>query len=87
MVAGSNPNLDRSEVKYGTEYRVEWIGPPYMSMQRPSLASDPPKSIDFGQTVNVKIQIPASANTSVTPDIKGERCLKIILLLMSNGKS
>ncbi|THH09352.1 hypothetical protein EW145_g2082 [Phellinidium pouzarii] len=25
MIAGSNPNLDRSEVRYGTEYRVEWM--------------------------------------------------------------
>ena len=72
MVAGSNPNLDRSEVRYGTEYRVEWIGPPYMSMERPSLTSDPPKAIDFGQRVNVEIQIPVGANTSVIPNIKGD---------------
>ncbi|TRM62545.1 glyoxal oxidase N-terminus-domain-containing protein [Schizophyllum amplum] len=31
MIAGSNPNLDRSEMRYGTEYRVEWLAPPICS--------------------------------------------------------
>jgi hypothetical protein len=37
MIAGSNPNLDRSEIKYGTEYRVEWFSPPYISKDRPEI--------------------------------------------------
>lgn len=37
MIAGSNPNLDRSEIKYGTEYRVEWLSPPYVSQDRPEI--------------------------------------------------
>jgi hypothetical protein len=37
MIAGSNPNLDRSEIKYGTEYRVEWLSPPYISQDRPEI--------------------------------------------------
>lgn len=37
MIAGSNPNLDRSEIRYGTEYRVEWLSPPYMQMERPEI--------------------------------------------------
>ncbi len=41
MVAGSNPNLDRSNVKYGTEYRVEWLLPPYMAMARPTYSGVP----------------------------------------------
>lgn len=36
MIAGSNPNLDRSNEEYGTEYRVEWLEPPYLrSPHRP----------------------------------------------------
>ena len=29
MTGGSNPNLDRSEVAYGTGHRVEWLRLPY----------------------------------------------------------
>ncbi|TCD66011.1 hypothetical protein EIP91_001911 [Steccherinum ochraceum] len=64
MVAGSNPNLDRSEVKYGTEYRVEWISPPYMSGDRPSFAGNAPDKIGFGQTVQIQVNVPASASAN-----------------------
>ncbi|PPQ67459.1 hypothetical protein CVT24_011516 [Panaeolus cyanescens] len=40
MIAGSNPNLDRSEVQYGTEYRVEWLDPPYMQQSRPVISDN-----------------------------------------------
>lgn len=63
MIAGSNPNLDRSEVKYGTEYRVEWLNPPYMSQDRPQITKSFQK-IDFDEDVQltVKLQNPASTN-------------------------
>ena len=70
MITGSNPNLDRSEVKYGTEYRVEWLSPPYMSDDRPTIASALNK-IAFGQTVTLLVQIPASlqnANVQGKPE-------------------
>ncbi|ESK83982.1 copper radical oxidase [Moniliophthora roreri MCA 2997] len=38
MIAGSNPNLDRSEITYRTEYRVERLSPPYMAAQRPVIS-------------------------------------------------
>ena len=60
MVAGSNPNLDRSEVEYGTEYRVEWFRPPYMSGDRPVLGPGVPGLLRFGETVNLVVDIPAS---------------------------
>ncbi|KAI0045394.1 copper radical oxidase [Auriscalpium vulgare] len=59
MIAGSNPNLDRSEVAYGTEYRVEWLSPPYMGVERPVIASAP-RMVGFGQTLDVKVTIPES---------------------------
>ncbi|CAL1705108.1 unnamed protein product [Somion occarium] len=63
MVAGSNPNLDRSETKYGTEYRVEWINPPYMNMARPALVegSARPKKIDFFQDFQLQVDLPQNA--------------------------
>ncbi|KAJ7775159.1 copper radical oxidase [Mycena metata] len=57
MIAGSNPNLDRSEVEYGTEYRVEWLRPPYMTKPRPQMM-DVPEQLQFGETVEITIQLP-----------------------------
>jgi hypothetical protein len=54
MVAGSNPNLDRSEVEYGTEYRVEWFKPPYMMMDRPHILEGV-RLLEFGEDVRLKI--------------------------------
>lgn len=60
MIAGSNPNLDRSTTRYGTEYRVEWLAPAWMEddSTRPNL--------------NVSISIlPYGAKFSIMPDLKG----------------
>ena len=56
MVAGSNPNLDRSEVEYGTEYRVEWFKPPYMKMDRPQIVECPAR-LEYGQDFTLKVQL------------------------------
>lgn len=71
MIAGSNPNLDRSEVKYGTEYRVEWLSPPYMSADRPKI-SGVPKKIGFGKTARFTVEIPSSMGNA---NVKGEHFL------------
>lgn len=70
MIAGSNPNLDRSEIKYGTEYRVEWLSPPYMSTQRPVIASGAPRKIPFGKTVQFKVTLPEGDS-----NIQGVHCI------------
>ena len=59
MIAGSNPNLDRSEVVYGTEYRVEWLGPPYMSAERPVIEGVP-RMMGYGEQLKVHVKIPSS---------------------------
>ncbi|KAJ6597181.1 copper radical oxidase [Mycena vulgaris] len=64
MIAGSNPNLDRSEVMYGTEYRVEWLGPPYMAKARPQI-TDGPKQLEFGQTAVLEVKLPAGAHLEI----------------------
>jgi hypothetical protein len=63
MIAGSNPNLDRSEVQYGTEYRVEWLNPPYMSQDRPEITNVPQK-IDFDEIFKLDLKIPNGVNTN-----------------------
>ena len=67
MIAGSNPNLDRSEVVYGTEYRVEWLGPPYMSAERPVIEGVP-RMMGYGEQLKVHVKIPSSLNGK---DIRG----------------
>ncbi|KAI0718298.1 copper radical oxidase [Fomitopsis betulina] len=67
MIAGSNPNLDRSEIEYGTEYRVEWLGPPYMRKARPEIV-EKPEIIGFGEEVQFSIAISSHAN-----EVAGER--------------
>ncbi|KLO18541.1 copper radical oxidase [Schizopora paradoxa] len=61
MIAGSNPNLDRSEQAYGTEYRVEWLQPPYLNAERPVIQSIP-NMIKLGETVKMTVHLPANAN-------------------------
>ncbi|PFH54121.1 copper radical oxidase [Amanita thiersii Skay4041] len=56
MIAGSNPNLDRSELPYGTDYRVEWIIPPYMAKERPKIV-DGPKKILYGEDVQFTVNL------------------------------
>ncbi|KAJ3564805.1 hypothetical protein NP233_g8050 [Leucocoprinus birnbaumii] len=54
MIAGSNPNFDRSEVRYATEYRVEWLSPPYMRLDRPSF-EEVPHSVEFREEFTVRL--------------------------------
>ncbi|KAG7092705.1 hypothetical protein E1B28_009035 [Marasmius oreades] len=57
MIAGSNPNLDRSEVAYGTEYRAEWLNPPYMGAQRPKILNyKNVETIPFGKTFSLRVE-------------------------------
>ena len=67
FIAGSNPNLDRSELKYGTEYRVEWIHPPYWSRPRPVIENCP-TMIGFGEVVHVTFSYSAASDNKM---IKG----------------
>ncbi|KXN80994.1 hypothetical protein AN958_06506 [Leucoagaricus sp. SymC.cos] len=54
MITGSNPNFDRSEVKYVTEYRVEWLSPPYMRLDRPYI-EESPRNINFKETFAIRL--------------------------------
>jgi len=63
MIAGSNPNSDRVLVKYPSEYRVEWLSPPYMNAERPTykgLAA----VVGYAKTFTLDVTIPKSLNSS-----------------------
>lgn len=55
MIAGSNPNLDRSTEKYQTEYRVEWLNPPYIGSKDRPVIESVPTIANFGQIIRVKM--------------------------------
>ncbi|KAJ7165641.1 glyoxal oxidase N-terminus-domain-containing protein [Mycena crocata] len=59
LLAGSNPNTDiNMTVKFPTQYRVQYLNPPYMSLQRPALSGVPTK-IAFNTRFTVRVAIPA----------------------------
>ncbi|EAU88851.2 copper radical oxidase [Coprinopsis cinerea okayama7 len=57
MIAGSNPNLDRSDLRFGTEYRVEWLSPPYMQQERPEIVNVPGQ-VRFGERISLEATLP-----------------------------
>ncbi|EUC55446.1 copper radical oxidase [Rhizoctonia solani AG-3 Rhs1AP] len=61
MIAGSNPNLDLSTVAFGTEYRVEWLRPDYMSLPRPRIVNLPER-IDFRSSFTLDITVPGQTD-------------------------
>ena len=72
MITGSNPNLDRSEVTFGSEYRVEWLRPPYITQERPVIlgVNGDKKRVGFGQEVVMKVQ-PAAGSSLRGRNVQG----------------
>ena len=69
MIAGSNPNLDRSEIKYGTEYRVEWLSPQYISQNRPEIMVAVQR-VAFDEEFTLTVRLPS--DDFGNPSIQGE---------------
>ncbi|KAJ7241370.1 glyoxal oxidase N-terminus-domain-containing protein [Mycena rebaudengoi] len=60
LLAGSNPNfVVNHTTKFATEYRVQYLNPPYLSAARPKLLNMPQK-IAFDRKFTVQVQIPAN---------------------------
>ncbi|KAF4617447.1 hypothetical protein D9613_006409 [Agrocybe pediades] len=58
LIAGSNPNGEVvNGTEFGTEFRVEYLNPPFMSMERPIMSNVPTK-IGFNQRFNIAVNIP-----------------------------
>ncbi|THV03743.1 hypothetical protein K435DRAFT_817163 [Dendrothele bispora CBS 962.96] len=65
LLAGSNPNTDVETRRYHTEYRLEWLSPPYMEHTRPTYTGLP-VTFDYNSTVTLDVDIDRDAqNVSV----------------------
>ncbi|KAJ7165639.1 glyoxal oxidase N-terminus-domain-containing protein [Mycena crocata] len=61
LLAGSNPNRNvNMTVKFPTEFRVQYLNPPYMSLERPAI-SHMPTRISFNNKFTINVTIPAHA--------------------------
>ncbi|KAF5352140.1 hypothetical protein D9758_009246 [Tetrapyrgos nigripes] len=64
FIAGSNPGRGvHLDDKFPSEFRVEYLNPPYMTVPRPSLSSAQ-KKIGFNERFTVDVNIPEGLNAS-----------------------
>ncbi|KDR73335.1 hypothetical protein GALMADRAFT_142447 [Galerina marginata CBS 339.88] len=64
MIAGSNPNtLVDNTTTFHTEFRVEFLNPPFMSGARPQLIKVPPK-MAFNDQFQIEVSIPKNLKAS-----------------------
>ncbi|KAG9121648.1 hypothetical protein FRC07_002318 [Ceratobasidium sp. 392] len=61
LIAGSNPNADVETGPYKTEYRTEYISPPYMTKLRPTYTGLP-TTWSYGQVITLAFTAAASIN-------------------------
>jgi hypothetical protein len=69
FIAGSNPNGEAQTTpgrRHNTEYRAEYLNPPYMTMQRPTWVN-PPSQMRFGTAYTFNVTIPQN----LTGDVYG----------------
>jgi len=60
MLAGSNPNGEVvNGTRFGTEFRVEYLNPPFMAMARPTMSSVP-GVLAFNHNFTVNVNVPAN---------------------------
>ncbi|KAJ8473322.1 hypothetical protein ONZ45_g16339 [Pleurotus djamor] len=65
MIGGSNPNpFTNTSVPYPSEWRLEFLSPPYMSQQRPTV-SGVPKIVDFGRQFTLNVNLPRNTRDVV----------------------
>ncbi|KAF9444369.1 copper radical oxidase [Macrolepiota fuliginosa MF-IS2] len=63
LIAGSDPNINITNgTLFHSEYRVEYLNPPYMTVKRPQL-SNVPKQIAFNQVFTVDVDVPRGLET------------------------
>lgn len=55
MLAGSNPNPDVTTKKYRTEYRVEWLVPPYVKHRFRPIIAAVPQTANYQEIIKVKL--------------------------------
>ncbi|KIM48799.1 copper radical oxidase [Hebeloma cylindrosporum] len=79
MIAGSNPNLDRSEIEYGTEYRVEWLSPPYISQDRPEI-TDAVQKVAFDKEFTLTATQASKVKRFVTAQPNDAKRIQVALM-------
>nr|ATV82122.1 copper radical oxidase [Strobilurus tenacellus] len=62
VLAGSNPNDDVTTVKYATEYRLEFLSPPYLGRPRPTYTGLP-ATVKYGLVFNLSLVLPSTATS------------------------
>ncbi|KAJ7093924.1 glyoxal oxidase N-terminus-domain-containing protein, partial [Mycena belliarum] len=60
MIAGSNPNDDTTTKPYASEYRVEYLYPPYMQKTRPTFTGLP-AMVAYNAAFSLTITVPTAA--------------------------
>ncbi|THU86676.1 hypothetical protein K435DRAFT_683195 [Dendrothele bispora CBS 962.96] len=65
FIAGSNPHENLCFDQYPTEYRAEYLDPPYMFLPRPSIA-EVPTHIGYNQSFDLEIELPGENDINVT---------------------
>jgi len=70
LIAGSNPNDDiQLNNTFPTEYRLEWLSPPYMDYTRPTY-TNLPATLNYNETITLQVDIAEGAqNISGTETI------------------
>ncbi|KAF9019754.1 copper radical oxidase [Hymenopellis radicata] len=65
FIAGSNPNnlITNTSVKFPSEFRVEYLNPPFMTVERPVLR-DVPSQIGFNKNFTIAVDLPPSLEAS-----------------------
>ncbi|KAK7449238.1 hypothetical protein VKT23_013383 [Stygiomarasmius scandens] len=62
LLAGSNPNVDVETHEFPTEYRLEWLSPPYMQHTRPTYTGLP-ATFDYNSEITLDINLPEGAQS------------------------
>ncbi|CAH7687946.1 glyoxal oxidase N-terminus-domain-containing protein [Phakopsora pachyrhizi] len=77
MIAGSNPNPDSTKITYPTEYRVEWLSPPYLQSNNRPIIKIFPKIANYGESISIVL--------NRIGDRRNLQGLKIEVVLMDFG--
>ncbi|CAH7687941.1 glyoxal oxidase N-terminus-domain-containing protein [Phakopsora pachyrhizi] len=77
MIAGSNPNPDSTKITYPTEYRVEWLSPPYLQSNNRPVIKSFPTIADHGGFIRIYL--------NPIGDRRNLQGLKIEVVLMDFG--
>ncbi|POW10526.1 hypothetical protein PSTT_06024, partial [Puccinia striiformis] len=74
IIAGSNPNKDFSTNTYPTEYRVEWLSPPYLTDPSRPVISEIPRIANYKERITVKL-----GNSALNLSTQGVKLQAVLL--------